>query len=82
MEIDRLAVRGEAERPLQGARLAEQVRAALIRLLEQRGVPPGLTGVDLHEVSRLIVRTPAAATEVEVAEQLALVLYRTFARRA
>ena len=76
VNIDHVVLDDAAAEPRDSLRFGQRTETALQRLLEQRGMPPGLAGSDLREIVLSGADLPATAGDEQLAAGLADALYR------
>jgi len=80
VHIEYLVLEGMGVQPRSGQRLGQMIEIALQRLLEQGGVPSGLAGGDVREIIVPNMSLPMNAGDRQIADGLALALYRALNR--
>jgi hypothetical protein len=81
IDIGHVVLDGVQSEAINGERLGRMTQEALQGLLEQRGVPSGLTGGDVRDIAAPTVNLPPRASEAQIAHELAQALYQAIVRR-
>jgi hypothetical protein len=76
VNIERLVLDEFGLQSQNGDRLGPMTEAALQRLLEQQGFPSVWAPSHVAEVSAPSIRLPPSATDAQVADEVALAVYR------
>jgi hypothetical protein len=80
MNVEHRVLDSNAAQPGNGQHLARMTGAALERLLEQHGLPPGLAWDDVAEITTPDMNLPLNASDEQTAQELALALYWVLVR--
>jgi hypothetical protein len=81
VNINHLVLSGVTNQALgNGQRLGRMTQTTLQHLIAQRGMPPGLAGRNLSHLIVPRLNLPDDASDRQVAQELALALYRMLGR--